>query len=149
MNLIVKTVFVGVFGLIAGGVHAQEFSEDDLAALGFNHETQVSAACAEEFGVSYAAAGCIVSELTAEELSKCFEDGVGGEGCFGDNNTLVRIVAANIEAAAREDGDINQAIRATTGVSVRDIEDEGILGGENSEARKACNAIAGIFGGGC
>lgn len=54
---------------------------------------------------------------------------------------IENIVAANIEAAKREKGDINKAIRATTGISVEDIKKHGILGGENSEARKLFKAL--------
>lgn len=54
---------------------------------------------------------------------------------------IENIVVANIEAAKRERGDINQAIRATTGVSVGDIKKHGILGGPNSEARKIFKAL--------
>lgn len=118
-------------------------------ALGMNHESQVGAECAAQFGVGKAAAACIVGRLTDAEIRKCFRDGFRGRGCFGDNNTLVRLVHRNWKAAERESNGVNRLIRGTTGVSVRDIERHGPLGGENSEARKGCNAIAGLFGGRC
>lgn len=100
--------------------------------FGLNHEGQVTAACVASYGVSYATAGCVAGQLTADELQKCFSDGVGGRGCFGDNNTLVSMIRGNFEAARRESGTVNQTIRATTGISVKDIQDHGILGGNNS-----------------
>ncbi|MGY6164178.1 hypothetical protein, partial [Paraburkholderia strydomiana] len=100
--------------------------------VGFNHEGQIAAQCVAEYGVSYAGGGCIAATLTAEELNKCLSVGVGGDGCFGDNNTLVDMVRANVEAAQQETGAVNQTIRATVGVSVKDIEDNGIFGGSNS-----------------
>lgn len=54
---------------------------------------------------------------------------------------IENIVSANIEAAKREKGDINKAIRGTTGISVKDIKKHGILGGKNSEARKIFKAL--------
>lgn len=58
-------------------------------------------------------------------------------------------IRENYNAAHREANPVTAVIRGHVGVSVRDIQKHGILGGNNSEARKACNAIAGIFGGGC
>lgn len=101
-------------------------------AFGINHEGQVTAACVANYGVSYAAAGCVAGQLTADELQKCFSDGVGGRGCFGDNNTLVSMIRSNFEAARRENGTVDQTIRVVTGISPKDIRDHGILGGNNS-----------------
>ena len=42
--------------------------------------------------------------------------------------------------------ELSQAIRATTGVSIRDIEQHGIVGGENSELRDIGRAIEAIPG---
>jgi hypothetical protein len=79
----------------------------------------------------------------------------GKEG-FGENGEAMKllkapisIVSGNVEASSRERGDIAKTIRVTTGVSIKDIQDKGLLGGENSEARKICNGIAGIVGGKC
>ena len=111
-------------------------------AFGVNRGGQTAAECVSQFGVSKPAAACVVGRLTVDELNKCFSDGIGGRGCFGDNNTLVSMIRGNFEAAQRERGAANQAIRATTGISVRDIEQHGWKGGPNSEVRKICN----IFG---
>jgi hypothetical protein len=58
--------------------------------LQLNPEQQIAVQCVVSTGGQpYAAAGCIASRLTARELSKCLTDGIGGRGCFGDNNDLV------------------------------------------------------------
>jgi hypothetical protein len=41
----------------------------------------------------------------------------------------VKIVDGNIKAAARESGEVAKALRAVTGISVRDIQKYGIAGG--------------------
>lgn len=54
-------------------------------------EQQVFASCAiSTGGQPYAFAGCVGTQLTANELQKCFTDGIGGDGCFGNNNTAVK-----------------------------------------------------------
>jgi len=60
----------------------------------------------------------------------------------------IGIVLGNLEASKNESGDIDKALRATTGISVGAIKDKGVLGG-NSDARKACDKIANVFGGKC
>lgn len=58
--------------------------------LQLNPEQQIAVQCVVSTGGQpYAAAGCIASRLTARELTKCLTDGIGGKGCFGDNNDLV------------------------------------------------------------
>jgi hypothetical protein len=61
----------------------------------------------------------------------------------------IGIVTQNLEIAKRESGDLAKVLAGTTGISVDAINKGGILGGENSEARKACNAVAGLVGGRC
>ena len=36
--------------------------------------------------------GCVGTTLTLNELQKCLTSGIGGSGCFGDNNTAVKFV---------------------------------------------------------
>lgn len=108
------------------------FAGQAAGAIGFNHEHQVAVECVTQFGVTHAGAACVTARLTADELNKCFTHGVGGRGCFGDNNTLVAMVRHRMEGAARESGVANQVIRATTDISVKDIEEHGIFGGNNS-----------------
>jgi hypothetical protein len=52
-------------------------------------------------------------------------------------------VKGNFEAGKNEKNVITQVIRAVTGISPEAIAKQGLLGGDNSEARKAANAIAG------
>ncbi|WP_354125620.1 hypothetical protein [Bradyrhizobium sp. LB8.2] len=66
----------------------------------------------------------------------------GNEG-FGPNGEVMKILAApvkivdgNIKAASGESGELDKLIRATTGISVRDINRYGIFGGNNSVFRK-------------
>jgi hypothetical protein len=59
--------------------------------LNLNAEQQIAVQCVVSTGGQpYAAAGCIATRLTARELTKCIDHGIGGsDGCFGDNNDLV------------------------------------------------------------
>ena len=67
-----------------------------VCAVGSNltPEQQVFASCAVSTGgQAYAFAGCVGTQLTMNELQKCMTDGIGGSGCFGDNNTAVKLVS--------------------------------------------------------
>jgi len=79
----------------------------------------------------------------------------GKEG-FGPNGEVMKlltapvtIISGNIQGSQRENGDVDKVIRGATGVSLKDIRDRGLLGGDNSDARKICNAIAGVLNGKC
>jgi hypothetical protein len=50
------------------------------------------------------------------------------------------IIDGNLKAAGDKPGVIAQIIRVTIGASLKDIEENGILGDDNSEARKAVEA---------
>lgn len=66
-----------------------------VCAAGSNltSEQQVFANCAiSTGGQPYAFAGCVGTQLTMNELQKCMTMGIGGSGCFGDNNTAVKFV---------------------------------------------------------
>ncbi len=56
---------------------------------------------------------------------------------------LLLVASANSEAAKNEKGDIAKGIRLVSGVSITDIEKNGILGGDGSELRKIANAVTG------
>lgn len=95
---------------------------------------------------------CVGLLILLGEMTKA----ANGEKAFGDNGEVmkllkapIKIVEGNVAAATAESGDGAKAIRVVTGISLKDIEKFGPLGGENSEARKLCNAIAGIGGGKC
>lgn len=56
-------------------------------------EQQVFANCAVTTGGQpYAFAGCVGTQLTLNELQKCMTEGIGGSGCFGENNTATKLV---------------------------------------------------------
>ncbi|TAL79963.1 MAG: hypothetical protein EPN75_08720 [Beijerinckiaceae bacterium] len=56
-------------------------------------EQQVFAECAFQTGLQpYAFAVCATNQLTINEFQKCLTIGVGGNGCFGKNNTIVKLV---------------------------------------------------------
>lgn len=56
-------------------------------------EQQVFAECAIDTGLQpYAFAACATGQLTINEFQKCLTIGVGGEGCFGNNNAIVQLV---------------------------------------------------------
>jgi hypothetical protein len=83
-----------------------------------------------------AAAGCAAVAVLAHELFLT-------DRPFGPNGELMKVLLApvtivdgNIKAAARESGELAKVLRATTGISVRDIEKYGIFGGPNSVFRK-------------
>ena len=58
-------------------------------------------------------------------------------------------VNANLRTAHRERTVGDAITKTVTGISRRDIKENGILGGNNSDARKVCNSFAGLFGGSC
>ncbi len=55
--------------------------------------------------------------------------------------TSLDIIAGNFEAAASERGDLSKLVRATTGISVSDIQRYGMLGGRNSEFRRLFSSL--------
>ena len=66
-----------------------------------------------------------------------------GKDGFGPNGEIMKILAVpvkivdgNVKAAAGESGEIDKILRATTGVSIRDINKYGIFGGPNFVFRK-------------
>jgi uncharacterized membrane protein len=82
---------------IAGCVMSNKgnYMQMGVCAVGSNltPEQQVFAQCAVSTGGQpYAFAGCVGGQLTMNELQKCMTDGIGGGGCFGNNNTAVKFV---------------------------------------------------------
>lgn len=53
----------------------------------------------------------------------------------------VNIIEGNWEGAKRESGELAKIVRATTGISWRDIEKYGLCGGPNSEVRKLFGSL--------
>jgi hypothetical protein len=61
-----------------------------VAGTQITPEQQVVVACGMQTGMEpIAFAGCVGGQLTLNELQKCLKDGVGGDGCFGNDNTVV------------------------------------------------------------
>ena len=61
------------------------------AQLGFNPELTIAVECAVTTkGEPYSFVSCTAGRLTARELDKCFTKGIGGDGCFGPNNDIVK-----------------------------------------------------------
>ena len=59
--------------------------------------------------------------------------------CVGQNlnaKEIEKVINSNLQLASSERGELSKAIRTTTGVSISDIRNHGILGGKNSEVRK-------------
>ena len=88
-------------------------------ALELNPELQIAMECAiSTGGEPMAFAGCAGGRLTQRELTKCFDEGIGGDGCFGDNNEIViglRSVGLELEDVL---GPTNSWVRAwNTGVN--------------------------------
>jgi uncharacterized membrane protein len=73
-----------------------QYTQMAVCALGnkLTPEQQVFASCAiSTGGQPYAFAGCVGTQLTMNELQKCIDQGIGGNGCFGQNNTAVKVVS--------------------------------------------------------
>ncbi len=83
---------------IAGCVlnYSGRYMQMGLCAAGspLTPEQQVFVSCAMSTGGQpYAFAGCVGTQLTMNELQKCMTIGIGGNGCFGENNTAVKFVS--------------------------------------------------------
>jgi hypothetical protein len=119
----------------------------DKLSLSVNNEASMAIDCVTKFGPTKAAVVCAAVGLTVAEFEKCLSS--GGADCFGPNNDLRRFVEDQMNAAHREANPVTAMTRFVTGVSLRDIERHGPLGGENSEFRKACDRVLGFLGGRC
>lgn len=60
-------------------------------SLDLNPELQIAVECAATTGGDpMTFAGCAGGRLTERELRKCLTEGIGGDGCFGPNNDIVK-----------------------------------------------------------
>jgi hypothetical protein len=109
-------------------------------------ESLVAIACVSKFGLTRGAAGCVSGALTAAEIEKCYNNAAGGKGCFGNNDTLRTWMQDNWNAARRESDPAAALLRISSGFSLGNIQQHGPLGGPDSDARNACNAV---FSGQC
>lgn len=96
---------------------AQGYAGFGICALGpqMNQEWRIAAECVAAGGPPPVMAGCVAGRLTIAELEKCFSKGIGGDGCFGENNTLVvgfRNAANDIAHGPGPNNDIVKGIQA-------------------------------------
>lgn len=83
------------------------------AGGGLTPEQQVLVQCAiTSGGQPYVMAGCVGTQLTANEIQKCFDQGIGGRGCFGDNNTAVIFIKNYWQDVTRGPGENNEYRKA-------------------------------------
>lgn len=107
--------------------------------LQMNAEMQIAVQCAmTSGGEPIAFAGCAGGQLTARELRKCLDNGVGSHDCFGPNNEIVKglnAVGINIRDAFGANNDIVR----TWNTAVQDIRNGP---GANNDLVRAANTIA-------
>ncbi len=82
---------------------------------------------------------CGTIGLGIHELYKA----ASGQDAFGPNGEIMKLLAVpvhivdgNVKGSERESGDLAKVLRATLGISARDIDRYGIWGGPNSIFRK-------------
>ncbi len=82
-------------------------------SLNLNPEQRIAVECAVSTGGQpYAFAACAGGRLTVRELTKCFTKGVGGDGCFGPNNEIVkalRTAGIDVNNLANPNGEVIKA----------------------------------------
>ncbi|MFT3730792.1 MAG: hypothetical protein QM780_05090 [Hyphomicrobium sp.] len=108
-------------------------------SLQMNAENQIALECAVSTGAQpYAFAVCAGGRLTARELTKCFTDGVGGNGCFGPNNEIVKALRGagiDVNNLGNPNGEVVKAWNTVT----NDMRNGP---GPNNDIVKAANTIA-------
>jgi uncharacterized protein len=112
-----------------------------LCAAGpkMNQEWMIAAQCAASSGgVPATAAACTAGWLTVNEIGKCFTKGIGGEGCFGTNNTIVKAFGDAWHDVTKGPGPNNDAVKALNNASKAVIAfEQKPLGGRNAAIPKA------------
>jgi hypothetical protein len=107
--------------------------------LNMNPEAQIAMQCAMmSGGEPFTFAGCAGGELTLRELNKCVETGIGGDGCFGPNNDIVRALSDIGIDLNRQLGPNNDLVRAWNN-GVNDLRDGP---GANNDLLQVANTIA-------
>jgi hypothetical protein len=85
---------------------------------------------------SNAFAGCVGGQLTTTELQKCLALGIGGAGCFGNNNAIVKAIGDAWKGVAGGPNSVFNNPGQLAGGPNSVINNPGqILGGPNSAAR--------------
>ncbi|MCP3392015.1 hypothetical protein NLM27_24790 [Bradyrhizobium sp. CCGB12] len=98
-----------------------------LCAAGpaMNEEWRIAAECAVETGGNpIGFAGCTATQLTINELTKCFKGSIG-TSCFGQNNTIVLTLTNAFNDLTKGPGPNNEIVKAIRAVGE-------ITGGPNS-----------------
>ena len=96
-------------------------------SLDLTAEQQITLECAAQSGGNpYAFAGCYGYRTVVRELSKCFTNGIGGDGCFGKNNTIVKFANNAYNDVTKGPGDGNEIVKLR----------EGLLGHDNGEVSR-------------
>ena len=82
--------------------------------LNLNPEMQIVMHCAiATGGHPYAFTSCAGGQLSARELNKCLQHGIGGEnGCFGDNNDVLKAIRNMGDYLSQQLGENNDLVRA-------------------------------------
>ncbi|WP_143035353.1 hypothetical protein [Bradyrhizobium sp. Rc2d] len=113
-----------------------------LCAAGpkMNPEWMIAAQCAvSSGGEPTTTASCTAGWLTVNEIEKCFSQGVGGDGCFGKNNTIVKFINNYISDITKGPGPNNEVVKAlaSAGIEFKDVSFETPLGGREAALPKA------------
>ncbi len=107
-----------------------------------NPEMAIAVQCAMTTGGQpYAFAGCTAGQLTQRELTKCFTKGVGGEGCFGPNNDIIKGLKAlgyDLNNLTNSNGEVIKAWNT----AVNDLQNGP---GENNDIVKAFNGVNNVI----
>lgn len=111
-----RTDSVAGFAICAAG--------DDL---GLTPEQQILAECAVSTGGEpISLAVCAGGRLTVRELQKCLAGEIGGDGCFGDNNEIVKFHRNAVSDITKGPGPNNEIVKVR----------EAILGDDNGEVAR-------------
>lgn len=112
--------------------------------LNLNTEMQIAVQCAvASGGEPMTFAGCTGGQLTANELNKCFTNGVGGSGgCFGPNNTIIQALQDAGYAIGQQFGPNNDLVKNWNN-AVYDIQHGP---GPNNDVVKVFNNVGNAIG---
>ena len=128
--------------LLTCAAQSQSYAGFALCAAGpkMNPEWMIAAQCAASSGgVPVTAAACTAGWLTLNELSKCFSQGIGGSGCFGPDNTIVKAINNAVNDLTKGPGPNNEVVKdlKSVGIEVRDVSFRTPLGGHDAFLPKA------------
>jgi hypothetical protein len=128
--------------LLTCATQSQSYAGFALCAAGpkMNQEWMIAAQCAASSGgVPATTAACTAGWLTINELSKCFSKGIGGSGCFGENNSIVvafKTIANDITHGPGPNNEVVKALK-NAGIEIKDVSFATPLGGHDAFFPKA------------